>query len=947
MTTMKKILILSANPRDTARLRLDEEVREIEDGLRLSEYRNQFDIRQRWAVRLRDLRRTMLYYKPNIVHFCGHGEEDGLMVEDEHGNATLVSSDALSELFELLSDQVECVLLNACYSQTQAEAIARHINYVIGMSKRIDDRAAIEFAVGFYDALGAGKSYKEAFKFGRNAIQLYNIPKHLTPILKKKSSSLVQHRKRLILVLSATIDDVNRQKVEAIVEHLRQISGDLSLTLEEVLSGSVILIIECSYDGYNTIISLFKKGELTKVSDIPVLDIQSEVPIKSEQGIPQKEKRFLDAAIPEQVVVNEETELITMIRMPDSRGLREVLEEDLQLQTQPQDVKSKDFELRFPLDKRGNVTFLDLWIDIETNDFILSTRRKKIRVYPSKNSAYCIFLLTPRKKGLLRLIIHVKLAEIVIATGYLQVNGHTKINEGLRVLKTLITLPLGVFAIGKTKATGNEIKNSLIRQEELPKLYTALQRAEERHNREEIINICQKIQQIDPGDKKTEQILRALELKSEGLDSREEDNIKNGTKLQNLYRNEPECGIAPREKVFSLEEDLPGQVFNIELLTKPILLRKHRDNIHVFLDRDDVRWGVYNREGRKKVNELTFLDEAARKKAIQYDKEIHRFFTQGKNDESFLVSLPNLRWASGGVLSIVKFKDRKWVPFFFRDIPPYGWQIPQGASEKKTDDLNDPWSFMIREFLEEVLICHDDEQSPTIIRHPFSFERLKIEKEIQSANELSHKHDTLRFRRDGMQIIAGKPIAATIVPTNTSLEIRHNNKMQPLRHDVLVLFNITELGIEVVKVVRYQLGNNEYILDGEIYDPYGRNEAELLRAPVVLISVDYLHRSFKNMLDYTFTYEFDATFPSIEAPSIPSKDDIHIFSPDVLRRLEIVLGTKPTFPSTPWEKKRYTGWYNDFGKYFFDSNNNLTHDNACPLFTPTAAKVMRYYFAFC
>jgi hypothetical protein len=57
--------------------------------------------------------------------------------------------------------------------------------FVIGMRREINDRASIEFAVGFYDALGAGKSVEEAFQFGRNAIRLFNLPKHILPVLKK------------------------------------------------------------------------------------------------------------------------------------------------------------------------------------------------------------------------------------------------------------------------------------------------------------------------------------------------------------------------------------------------------------------------------------------------------------------------------------------------------------------------------------------------------------------------------------------------------------------------------------------------------------------------------------------------------------------------------------------------------------------------------------------
>jgi hypothetical protein len=186
----KKILILAANPKATPRLRLDEEVREIEEGLRRAKYRSQFEISSRWAVRLRDIRRALLDVEPQIVHFTGHGKEDGLLVEDEMGLAVRISAKALSGLFQLFSRQVECVIMSACYSAHQAAAINKHIRYVIGMNREIKDKAAIEFAVGFYDALTAGRSIDDAFEFGRNAV-LTAFPdqsEHLIPVLKKSTA---------------------------------------------------------------------------------------------------------------------------------------------------------------------------------------------------------------------------------------------------------------------------------------------------------------------------------------------------------------------------------------------------------------------------------------------------------------------------------------------------------------------------------------------------------------------------------------------------------------------------------------------------------------------------------------------------------------------------------------------------------------------------------------
>lgn len=181
----KTILVLAANPKNTPPLRLDQEIREISNGLERSQKRDEFTLKQKLAARPVDVRRAMLDYKPDIVHFCGHGSgEEGIAFEDESGQAKLVSTDALSGFFELFADKVECVVLNACYSEAQAEAIAKHVPYTIGMKRAIGDAAAIEFATAFYDALGAGESFEFAFNLACNAIQWAGLPENLTPILK-------------------------------------------------------------------------------------------------------------------------------------------------------------------------------------------------------------------------------------------------------------------------------------------------------------------------------------------------------------------------------------------------------------------------------------------------------------------------------------------------------------------------------------------------------------------------------------------------------------------------------------------------------------------------------------------------------------------------------------------------------------------------------------------
>jgi hypothetical protein len=184
----KKILILAANPLETARLRLDKEVEEIRTTLQLSPNRDRFLIESRGAVRPQDLQTHMYNLKPQILHFSGHGDGDwGLAFEDENGMAKAVPTETLANTFKLFAKDLQCVVLNACYAVVQAEAICQHIPYVIGMNQQIGDEAARKFAEGFYRAIWDDRSIEDAFASGVNAIALDGIPEDLTPVLLKRS----------------------------------------------------------------------------------------------------------------------------------------------------------------------------------------------------------------------------------------------------------------------------------------------------------------------------------------------------------------------------------------------------------------------------------------------------------------------------------------------------------------------------------------------------------------------------------------------------------------------------------------------------------------------------------------------------------------------------------------------------------------------------------------
>jgi CHAT domain-containing protein len=153
----QKILILAANPRQD--LKLGREIRDLKKVVERSAKQNQFEVEIELAVRSEDLQELFLEYKPWIVHFCGHGTgERGLILGEEGGEQT-VTTEAITTLCKLFANDINCVVLNACDTEQQAEQMVQHINYVIGMSQAVLDDAAYFFAVGFYRGLSYGESW--------------------------------------------------------------------------------------------------------------------------------------------------------------------------------------------------------------------------------------------------------------------------------------------------------------------------------------------------------------------------------------------------------------------------------------------------------------------------------------------------------------------------------------------------------------------------------------------------------------------------------------------------------------------------------------------------------------------------------------------------------------------------------------------------------------------
>ena len=292
------ILIITANTKDTIPLRLDEEVREITSGLQRSANRDEYQLKQVWACRPVDVRRAILDFRPNVVHFSGHGSgDDGLAFEDEAGNTKLVPASVLADFFALFADTVQCVVLNACYSDVQAAAIAMHIPNVVGMQREIGDRAAIEFAVAFYDALASGRTVDFSHRLACNAIAWAGLHEQSTPVLKTSAPNalpvpkapatprsvpvLARHlvpRLPCILVLDISASMIGRP-IEALTGALEQFVLDLQANIHSLERVELALVT------FGDAVSVVR--DFTRASDfvVPRLDARGTTPTGEAIGL--------------------------------------------------------------------------------------------------------------------------------------------------------------------------------------------------------------------------------------------------------------------------------------------------------------------------------------------------------------------------------------------------------------------------------------------------------------------------------------------------------------------------------------------------------------------------------------------------------------------------------------------------------------------------------------
>lgn len=238
MTDKIRILFLSANPRNSSWIGVDEEARAIFEQLERGPKRDFFELFKYPALRPGDLQNLLMKHEPHIVHFSGHGSEsERIILEGAGGKGKQIKTEGLVDVFRLYSDHVRIIVLNACLTKEQAVALTEVIDYTIGIDRIIGDEAAVKFAGAFYLALSYGKPIQKAFDSAKAELRFQDV---------RRSKGIELHTRNLpdqiiAFPFGASGDAaILRAALQDLIENTAS-EENTRLIRKAVLDGSVIL----------------------------------------------------------------------------------------------------------------------------------------------------------------------------------------------------------------------------------------------------------------------------------------------------------------------------------------------------------------------------------------------------------------------------------------------------------------------------------------------------------------------------------------------------------------------------------------------------------------------------------------------------------------------------------------------------------------------------------
>lgn len=163
MSSRLTIMMVAASPNDTTKLALEQEHVLLRNRMRQNVEAANCELLYEWAVRPRDLQLALKNNKPHVIHFAGHGNREGIWLEDDERKSQSLSKEMLAILLDAGRPELRLVVLNACSSVQQLDRLREVVDFIIGTRAPVLDEVALSFTAHFYENVAVGDGVREAF----------------------------------------------------------------------------------------------------------------------------------------------------------------------------------------------------------------------------------------------------------------------------------------------------------------------------------------------------------------------------------------------------------------------------------------------------------------------------------------------------------------------------------------------------------------------------------------------------------------------------------------------------------------------------------------------------------------------------------------------------------------------------------------------------------------
>ena len=271
-----RVLFVSSNPPWTQRLDLADEMRELMNGLQ----GQKVQLMPIPAAQRMDVKMAVTSTPIKILHFCGHAtKEEGIILRDEVGHEDPVKLDTLLAK----SDRIKLVVLNACNTQSSADAIRDSVDAVIYTTRELKDDAGKLMTRVLYSELRSGKSVDEAFKAGALAIDEAGFNRgYEEPCYKIYTESpqgalfnkVVESADGKSAVPTLAVENKPTYDkfffVNYLEEQIRDVKGRMMFTLAQLI---VFVVIGLTVTGTFAFLFFFKPDVALRAADTAISDV--------------------------------------------------------------------------------------------------------------------------------------------------------------------------------------------------------------------------------------------------------------------------------------------------------------------------------------------------------------------------------------------------------------------------------------------------------------------------------------------------------------------------------------------------------------------------------------------------------------------------------------------------------------------------------------------------